>query len=225
MTAQARFWRTHYAEPTISQVSQAGKPVVNSPDILNGKADFDALRARIGVMQGDIFGRPIRAVAALNDSSAVLDGVFVAIAVGLAIIVVVLALGLRAAAIRPLHRLAAEARQVADGDFGHEVTLTGPREVSNLAADVNSMRERILQELGATRDANAVLPGAHRGTGTLELRARAVRLHRLAATSSRCGRWRKASPSCCSAAMQASWTPGPTSTSSSPSTGPSGCRR
>ena len=96
-------------------------------------------------------------MAALNDSSAVLDGVFVAIAVGLAIIVVVLALGLRATAIRPLHRLAAEARRVADGDFEHEVTLTGPREVSNLAADVNSMRERILQELGATRDANTVL--------------------------------------------------------------------
>ena len=39
----------------------------------------------------------------------------------------------------------------------HEVTLTGPREVTNLAADVNSMRERILQELAASRDANTVL--------------------------------------------------------------------
>src|SRR6185369_7508807 len=48
-------------------------------------------------------------------------------------------------------------RRVADGDFEHEVTLSGPREVTNLAADVNSMRERILQELGATRDANTVL--------------------------------------------------------------------
>ena len=37
---------------------------------------------------------------------------------------VLLALGLRATAIRPLHRLAAEARRVADGDFGHEVSLT-----------------------------------------------------------------------------------------------------
>jgi light-regulated signal transduction histidine kinase (bacteriophytochrome) len=83
--------------------------------------------------------------------------VFIAVAVGLAAIVVLLALGLRATAIRPLHRLAAEARRVADGDFEHEVTLSGPREVTNLAADVNSMRERILQELGATRDANTVL--------------------------------------------------------------------
>jgi signal transduction histidine kinase len=156
VTAQARFWRTHYAQPTINQVGQTGKPLV-SPDVLTGKADFDALRARIAVLQGDISAARTRAVAALNDSSAVLDGVFIAIAVGLAIIVVILALGLRATAIRPLHRLAAEARRVADGDFGHEVTVTGPREVSMLAADVNSMRERILQELGATRDANTVL--------------------------------------------------------------------
>jgi signal transduction histidine kinase len=157
VTAQARFWRTHYAEPTISQVSQAGKPVVNSPGILNGKADFDALRARIATLQAHISGARTQAVAALNDSAAVLDVVFIAVAVGLAVTVVLLALGLRATAIRPLHRLAAEARRVADGDFEHEVTLTGPREVSNLAADVNSMRERILQELGATRDANTVL--------------------------------------------------------------------
>ena len=83
--------------------------------------------------------------------------VFIAVAVGLAAIVVLLAVGLRATAVRPLHRLAAEARRVADGDFGHEVTLTGPREVTDLAVDVNTMRERILQELAATRDANTVL--------------------------------------------------------------------
>jgi len=130
---------------------------VVSPDILNGKADFDALRARVDTLQAHISGARTQAVAALNDSAAVLDGVFIAVAVGLAAIVVLLALGLRATAIRPLHRLAAEARRVADGDFEHEVTLSGPREVTNLAADVNSMRERILQELGATRDANTVL--------------------------------------------------------------------
>ena len=67
-----------------------------------------------------------------------LDVVFIAVAVGLAAIVVILALGLRATVIRPLHRLAAEARRMADGDFGHEVSLTGPREVTSLAADVNT---------------------------------------------------------------------------------------
>jgi len=154
---QAHFWRTHYAQPTINQVSRAGKPVV-SPEILTGKADFDALRAKVGALQAEISGARTQAVAALNDSAAVLDGVFIAVAVGLAAIVLLLALGLRAAVIRPVHRLAAEARQVAEGDFGHEVSLAGgPREVTDLAVDVNTMRERILDELAATRRANAVL--------------------------------------------------------------------
>ncbi len=128
-----------------------------SPDILAGKAGFDALRGQVARLQAEVSAARTRAVAALNDSALVLDIVFAAIAVGLAIIVVVLAAGLRAMAIRPLHRLAAEARRVAGGDFGHEVSLTGPREVTNLAADVNSMRERILHELAATRDTNTVL--------------------------------------------------------------------
>jgi len=154
--AQAGLWRTHYAQPTISQVARTAKPVL-SPDILAGKAGFDALRGQVARLQAEVSAARTRAVAALNDSALVLDIVFAAIAVGLAIIVVVLAAGLRAMAIRPLHRLAAEARRVAGGDFGHEVSLTGPREVTNLAADVNSMRERILHELAATRDTNTVL--------------------------------------------------------------------
>jgi signal transduction histidine kinase len=156
VTAQAHFWRTHYAQPTINQVARTGKPVV-SPGILAGKADFDALRGKVARLQAEISAARASAVAALNDSATALDIVFIAIAVGLTIIVVVLALGLRATAIKPLHRLAAEARRVADGDFEHEVSLTGPREVTNLAADVNSMRERILQELAATKNANTIL--------------------------------------------------------------------
>jgi signal transduction histidine kinase len=156
VTNQAYYWRAHYAVPAIARVSHAGKPVI-SPDIIAGKADFDALRAKIAVLETTVETARNRAIAALNDASDVLNVVFVAIAIGLAVIVVALALGLRAAAIRPLHTLAGEARQVAEGDFGHEVSLRGPREVTNLAADVNTMRQRILQELSATQAANTVL--------------------------------------------------------------------
>ena len=156
VTSQANYWRTHYAQPTISQVSRTGKPAV-SPDITTGKADFDALRAKVASLQADVAGARSSALATLNDATSTLDAVFIAIAIGLAFIVLLLALGLRATAIRPLHRLAAQARRVADGDFEHEVTVRGPREVTHLAADVNTMRERILQELSATRDANAIL--------------------------------------------------------------------
>ncbi len=156
VTSQANYWRTHYAQPTISQVGRTGKPAF-SPDITIGKTDFDALRARVASLQADVASARSSALATLNDATSTLDAVFIAIAIGLAFIVLLLALGLRATAIRPLHRLAAQARRVADGDFEHEVTVRGPREVTHLAADVNTMRERILQELSATRDANAIL--------------------------------------------------------------------
>ncbi len=153
---QAHYWRTHYAEPTISQVTRTGKPAV-SPDIVLGKADFDALRAKVAVLETDIASARAHAVAELADAGDALDGVFIAVAIGLALIVVVLALGLRATAIKPLHHLAAQARQVAGGDFGHDVTVRGPREVTNLAADVNTMRQRILQELAASQNTNLML--------------------------------------------------------------------
>jgi signal transduction histidine kinase len=156
VATQAHYWRIHYAVPAINEVRRSGKPVV-SPDIIAGKADFDALRIKIDALETAISTARTGAIASLNDSAAVLDVVFAAIAIGLAVIVVVLAIGLRATAIRPLDKIAAEARRVADGDFGHEVSVRGPREVTGLAADVNSMRERILQELSATQAANTVL--------------------------------------------------------------------
>ena len=157
VATQAHNWRTNYAEPTISQVSRTRKPVV-SPDITTGKSDFDALRAQVARAPGRRDRRPQqRAWPRCRTPATTLDAVFIAVAIGLALIVVILALGLRAAAIRPLHALAAQARRVAAGDFEHEVTVRGPREVTDLAADVNTMRERILHELSATREANAVL--------------------------------------------------------------------
>jgi signal transduction histidine kinase len=153
---QARLWRVNYAQPTIAQVGRTGKPVV-SPDIATGKAAFDALRAKVTVLQADVTSARSSAVATLNGAATTLDAVFIAVAIGLALIVALLALGLRATAIRPLHRLAAQVRRVAGGDFDHEVTVPGPREVTQLAADVNTMRERILQELSATQESNTIL--------------------------------------------------------------------
>jgi len=156
VATQAHYWRTHYAQPTISQVASSGKPLV-SIDIATGKTDFDALRARVATLQSDVAAARVQAVAALDDSADLLDAVCIAVAAGLAVIVVLLAVGLRAAAIRPVYRLAAQARRVAAGDFEHEVSLHGPREVTDLAADVNRMRERILLALEQAQQANIVL--------------------------------------------------------------------
>jgi signal transduction histidine kinase len=154
--SQARDWRTRYAEPTIKQIQASGKPVV-SPDILAGKAEFDALRGKFALFEAEVSSARGQAVSSLDRASDELHVVLLAIAICLALVVAGLAVVLRRTAIRPVHLLAAEARRVAAGDFGHEVAQTGPREIRGLAADVNTMRERILLELSAVQAANEAL--------------------------------------------------------------------
>ncbi|MGZ4434033.1 MAG: CHASE3 domain-containing protein, partial [Trebonia sp.] len=96
---QAHTWHIRYAEPLIKQVAASGKPVV-SPDILAGKAYFDALRARLAVFQADVSAARAQTLHALNDASGTLDAVLIVIAVVLAAIVVLLAVALRRSAIR-----------------------------------------------------------------------------------------------------------------------------
>jgi len=155
---QAHDWRLRYAEPTIKQIQASGKPVV-SPDILAGKTEFDQLRVKFAAFQTAVSATRGQALTALDDASDELHVALLAIAVGFILIVAGLAVMLRNAAIRPVHQLAAEARRVAGGDFGHEVAQTGPREIRSLAADVNTMRMRILRELETVSEANEALAG------------------------------------------------------------------
>ena len=101
VTAQAHYWRAHYAEAAIALVKRTGKPTVGG-NVIAGKGYFDALRTKVAKLQSDISSARNHALATLSRSSSVLDAVFIAVAIGLALIVVLLALGLRATAIRPL---------------------------------------------------------------------------------------------------------------------------
>jgi len=149
-------WRAAYAVPAIAQVRAAGKPVPG-PDVGTGKALFDATRAPLNDLIIQLNDLRNQAVGSLNSSAGTLEAVSFGIGVALLLVVGAVALGLRATATRPLTRLASEARQVAAGDFEHEVTSSGPREAADLAIDVNRMRERILSELSAVQVANAAL--------------------------------------------------------------------
>jgi signal transduction histidine kinase len=149
-------WRSVYAAPAISQVAATGKPMPGG-NIGIGKKDFDSIRSPLAKFQTYLSAQRKHAVAALHSSAAVLDVVGITSAAMLLLVVAALALAIRAAAIRPLTRLAGDARQVAAGDFDHEVDPSGPREVHTLAVDVNRMRQRILSELSAVRAANVTL--------------------------------------------------------------------
>jgi signal transduction histidine kinase len=149
-------WRLAYAAPAIKQVAATGKPMPGG-DIAAGKTDFDSIRSPMAGFQSYLAAQRKQAVANLHGSAIVLDVAGIVSAVMLLLVVIALGVGIRAAAIRPIARLAADARQVASGDFDHDVDPGGPREVHTLAVDVNRMRLRILRELSTVRAANVTL--------------------------------------------------------------------
>ena len=152
---RAETWRTVYADPTISAIETTGRPAASEAN--QGQAIFDTVRASLNRLQDNLVRARLDAIASLDSSSTTLNVVCVAIAVGFVLVVIMLAITLRGAALRPVSRLAEEVRTVARGDFGHEVEQSGPQEVRELGADVNRMREQILRELAALRSAHAEL--------------------------------------------------------------------
>jgi signal transduction histidine kinase len=157
VTDRAENWRRSYAEPAIAVVDSTGRPTVTTTSVDTGRAYFDAVRASLTTLQNDLDAERVTATDDLDSSATTLNAVCVVIAIGFAMIVVSLAVGLRRTAIRPVSRLAAEVRTVAGGDFSHRVEQSGPREVRDLGADVNQMRERILHELSALQAAHGEL--------------------------------------------------------------------
>jgi signal transduction histidine kinase len=153
---RAASWRASYALPTINQVAASGKSLAG-PTVNQGKADFDRIRAALAGLQANLAAQRKQAAGTLHDAASVLQATLIVIAVALLVTVLVLGFGLWRSAILPLSRLAADARQVASGDFEHQMEPGGPAEMRAVGLDVNRMRERILAELSAVQAANASL--------------------------------------------------------------------
>jgi signal transduction histidine kinase len=153
---RADAWRTSYAQPTIAEIasSPADPPTMSVPE---GKDFFDPVRDALDQLERDLNAARMDATDTLQSSAASVNGLLIGIAIAFALVIAVLAVGLRFAAIRPVSRLAEEVRQVSLGDFDHPVGQSGPRELRELGADVNVMRERILSDLSAVRVAHGEL--------------------------------------------------------------------
>ena len=149
----AESWRTTLAEPAMAARS-AGR----ADEALALLADpaatrFDEVSAA-GVSLGEALRE--RREEALAESDAAVGrlvtvaGLAMALVVGLAIVV---AIALRRDVLAPLDRLAAEARDVASGNFETPVGEHGPLELREVARDVEAMRWQILGELQQNREA------------------------------------------------------------------------
>jgi signal transduction histidine kinase len=143
--SRARHWHDDFAVPVI--IAVRGHARVSNATELIGKNDFDAFRAAIHTFNAEATRERAAALHRLHRATFIT--MVIAIAVGLLLIGSAIAgwVGLNAWVRRPLGSVRAEAQTVASGDLNHEVTVVGPEEIAELAADVEAMRRALIYSL------------------------------------------------------------------------------
>jgi len=132
-------WRSLYATQALMRA--------NAGDLDRGKVLFDQVRAALTAQATQLASARAAGRSVLNSASANLIVVGIVVSVALLALIVMLALLAHYGVVRPVSRLAAEVRLVADGQFQRPVAGSGPREIASLAAGVDQMRLHIVDEL------------------------------------------------------------------------------
>lgn len=153
----AQAWQDGYAIPTIDLVRKRGPESVGRLATQRGKRLFDDVRSALAHQQRDLIEAREVGRDRFTSAATFLAGAFIAIAVLLLAAGIAVTIALRRTVARPVVDLGRGVRRVAQGDFDHALQSGGPRDIVELAADVDSMRERILEELAALRAAHARL--------------------------------------------------------------------
>ncbi|OBA63488.1 histidine kinase [Mycobacterium sp. 1100029.7] len=151
-------WRASSAEPLIANVTPNSPGVANSRIADRGKAEFDHLRGLFEAQNADFAVAAAQATDELNDARVWRDrvlGAVVLVFFGLAITLGVLT---RSAITNPLAALAASCRRITEGNFTETITPPQrPKDIRDMAIDVENMRQRIVSALDNSRAAEARL--------------------------------------------------------------------
>ncbi|MEU6678989.1 CHASE3 domain-containing protein [Streptomyces sp. NPDC046925] len=170
---EAADWRRAYAEPLVSEVKPGEPRAVAEKSAERGKEVFDQIRTVWAAQNADLT-RAVEGGKDELDSSRTVRTVVLGTMVGVFLLAgIALAFLVRSLVVRPLDALRVSSRQVARGDFDHVITIGGPADLQAVAKDVEDMRQKIVEELGASRRQRDVLTQQ-----AVELDAQAVELRR-----------------------------------------------
>lgn len=151
----AAVWRDEYADPLLASASPA-QPVADA-SIEEGKVLFDRLRALFTIQNDHLSEARDASLAHLEEIRGWRDAVMIAMILTFVTTAVLLAVVMRNAVTRPLSALAASCRRITEGNFGERIIPRGPRDIRAIGADVEDMRQRIVDELETSRSARAAL--------------------------------------------------------------------
>jgi signal transduction histidine kinase len=175
----ATAWRTTYADPLIASVTPGVPKVLDATMAERGKAGFDALRVLFEEQNRGLAQAREDAVDELASVQEWRDTVLLTIVAALLIAGILLAVLVRKAVTRPLEMLAASCRRITEGSFDARIAVRGPRDIQAIAADVEDMRQRIVDELESSRTAREQL-----GEQALELQRSNAELEQFAYVAS-----------------------------------------
>jgi len=140
-------WRSGYAEPLIAGVTPGAPSLVTNATAERGRAQFDQLRQLFDTQNADLLatradtGRELDRVRTWRDLVlSAMVAVFFATAILLGVLV-------RRAVSRPLAALAAACRRITDGNYDSTIVARGPKDLRDIAIDVEGMRQQIVAEL------------------------------------------------------------------------------
>ncbi|GIM95561.1 sensor histidine kinase [Paractinoplanes toevensis] len=150
---RAQLWHDQVAEPVVTAVRTEGPDAGQALIAAGSTAAFDSLRAAIDAMQTDIQALRTASAAAAKDSSQTMVSIQIAAAAIIILAGAGLLLLLDRLVSRPVVELAAQVREVADGDYERHISSSGSPELADLATDVDGMRQKIATELAEVREA------------------------------------------------------------------------
>ncbi|MCM0678672.1 ATP-binding protein [Micromonospora phytophila] len=140
-------WRADFAEPLVGSRRAATTPVELAPVVTREAAAFQAARAQLTGLAGRLDRIRDAGRRNLDHARALRDLTFVAILAALLLSSIVSSVLVRTTVLRPLERLGASVRQVAGGDFRHQLRAQGPADIARLTTDVETMRQRVVDAL------------------------------------------------------------------------------
>ena len=153
----AAAWRSDYAQPLIAAVRPGTPSTISTSTADRGKAEFDHLRMLFDTQAQHLTVARADANRQLERIRRWRDGVLAGIVVVFFATTALLAFLTRNAVTRPLASLASACRRITEGHFEERITPRGPRDIRAMAADVENMRQRIVDELSAAHSARARL--------------------------------------------------------------------
>jgi CHASE3 domain sensor protein len=160
VTVAYQAWHNRYATPTLNATGTGRldpTAAAAQAEAEAGKTLFDAIRDNISALNALLDARQAANEATIRHLQNQLEALLVAVLATLAAGTAGVAFTMRTRVIRPLDRLTASTRRVAEGQLRAEVTVNGPRELRTVARDVDTMRYRLVEQINRARLAGEAL--------------------------------------------------------------------